>query len=66
MNEMSKCAEMNYLCFDSIYFPKEDLNIEIWVLKATVWNLLLRSIVLPIHQPPKPERTEKIIQDNAT
>ena len=41
MNEMSKCAEINCSSFDNLYFSLEDVNIEIWVLKATVQKLLL-------------------------
>ena len=45
MNEVSKCAEINRSFFDNLYFPLEDINIEIWVLEATVRKLLLRSIL---------------------
>ena len=45
MNEVSKCAEINSSSFDNVYFPLEDVNIEIWVLKATVRKLQLSSIV---------------------
>ena len=48
MNEVSKCAEINCLSFDNLYFPLENVNIEIWVLKATVQKLKLSSIVLTI------------------
>ena len=34
------------LSFDNLYFPLDDVNVEIWVLKATVWKLQLSSTVL--------------------
>ena len=40
MNEVLKCAEIN-----NLHFPLERVNIEIWVLKATVRKLLMNSIV---------------------
>ena len=45
MNEVSKCAEINCSSFDNLHFLLEDVNIEIWVLKATVRKLLLSSLV---------------------
>ena len=54
MEEVSKCAEINCSSFDNRYFPLEHVNIEIWVLKATVQKLLLSSIVfLPLYLPFK-------------
>ena len=47
-NEVSKCAEMNWLSFDNLHFPLFDVNIEIWVLEATVQKYLLSSILMPI------------------
>ena len=44
-NEVSKCAEINCSSFDNLYFPLEDVNIEIWILKATDRKLLLSSIL---------------------
>ena len=45
MNEVSKCAEMNCPSFENLHFPLEDVDIEIWVLKGTVWKLLLSSML---------------------
>ena len=45
-NKVLNYAEINYcLSFDNLYFPLEDMNIEIWVLNATVWKFLLSSKV---------------------
>ena len=35
---------MNCPSFDNLHFPQEDVNTEVWVLKATVRKLLLISI----------------------
>ena len=35
INEVSKCSEINCSSFDNHHFPLEDVNIQIWVLKAT-------------------------------
>ena len=40
MNEVSKCAEINFSTFDNLHFPL-DVDIEIWVLEATVQKHLL-------------------------
>ena len=47
MNEVSKCAEINCSSFDNLHFPLDDVNIEIWVLEATVRKHLLSSLVYP-------------------
>ena len=44
INEVSICVEINCLFFDNLHFPLADMNIEIWILKATVRKLLLSSI----------------------
>ena len=44
MNERSKCAEIICSLFDNLHYPRENVNFEIWLLKATVWKLLLSSI----------------------
>ena len=46
MIEVSKCTEINCSSLDNLNFPLEDVNIEIWVRKATVRKLLLSSIVI--------------------
>ena len=51
--EVSKCAETNCSSFDNLNFSLEDVNIEIWVLKAAVQILLLSSLVLDdVHVSP--------------
>ena len=45
MNEVSKCGEIIFSPFDNLQFPLEEVNIKIWVLKATVRNHLLSSIL---------------------
>ena len=42
-NEVSKCTEINCSYLDNLYFSLEDMNFEIWVVKATVRKLLLSS-----------------------
>ena len=45
MNEVSKCAEVfKTSSFDNPNFPIDDVNIEIWVRKATLWKLSLSSL----------------------
>ena len=44
MNEVSKCAEINFSSFDNLHFPLEGVNTEIWDLKATVRKFLLSSL----------------------
>ena len=44
MNEVSKCADINCSSFDNLHYPLEDVNTEIWDLKATVRKLLLSSL----------------------
>ena len=49
---MSKDVQLSFSHFDTsfvkieIHFPLEDVNIEVWVLKATVWKLSLSSLDL--------------------
>ena len=45
MTEVSKYAEINCSSFDNLGFSLEDVNIETFVLKATVWKFLLSSLV---------------------
>ena len=44
MNDGSKCAVINCPSFGNLYFPLENVDIDIWVLKATVRKLLFGSI----------------------
>ena len=45
MNEVSKYAEISCSPFDNLHVPLDDVNIEIWVLEATVRKHLLNSLV---------------------
>ena len=46
MNKVLKCEEINCPSFGNLHFPLDDVNIEIWVLEATVRKHLLSSLVL--------------------
>ena len=48
MNEVSKCAEINCSSFYNLSLTQDDVNIEIWVLEATVWKHLLSSLFDPL------------------
>ena len=50
MHEVSKCAEINCPSFDSLHFPQEDVNFEIYVLQATVWKLSFISLDMPTYK----------------
>ena len=43
MNEVSKCAKINCPSLDNLYFPLKDVNIGIWVLKATVHKIFVKQ-----------------------
>ena len=47
-NEVSKCAEINCISFDNLYFLLKDVNLEMYVPKATIRKLLL-SIIFCCH-----------------
>ena len=42
--DFSECAEIYWSSFDILHFPLEDVDIEIWVLKAIVRKLSLGSL----------------------
>ena len=62
INEESKCAKICCSSFYNLYFPLEDVNIEIWVRKATVRKLLLSSIEDIESQHKTRNRCMKVLQ----
>ena len=50
MDEGSRFAEINTSSFDNLYFPLEDMNLEIWVVKATIRNFWLQYTLWNMRQ----------------
>ena len=49
MDEVSKCAKINCSSFETLHFPRDDVNIEIRVLETPIRKHLFSSLVLEIH-----------------